>query len=210
MRVKFTNYGEESILAKLGKVYDVIDEDKDMYLIMGDKGKERSFFKSRFEIVSDPIKVKQWSDLEGLTSKDKYGNYTKIKGVRGNCINTQTYNSKSQYTTKYICTSLDKEHVLEELAMCGFDVEYVENSNVNKGLFYSTSVDTENNIITVDGTSASGKDFKLSITKNKDGCVNFNGKSPLHYYDRGYFTGGEWQYLERQLKAHQYILGHTT
>ena len=80
-----------------------------------------------------------------------------IKSVKNNCINTQTYNSKSQYTTKYICTSLDKEHVLEELAMCGFDVEYVEKPVLNEHqrleLWYLISV-KKHETIAKDGDGA--------------------------------------------------------
>ena len=127
----------------IGKEYNVLDESDIVFCVTNDIGCAEGFFKRRFEVVKEgkpmkKIKIKKWEDLVGLESKDKWGNPIRVNSVSGYYISLTTprtlltFRDSDKSLNRYIY--LDDyedikggtERVLEELKMCGFDVEFIK------------------------------------------------------------------------------------
>lgn len=72
---------------------------------------------------------------------------------------------------------------------------------------YSVSIFTETNSVIITGRTSCHKHFFLTIEKSEDGKVDFKGDTPLELYTKQIFTGGEWQFFEKQLPSFKYMLG---
>lgn len=140
MRVLCIDNENGSCDLTIGKEYNVLDESDIVFGVINDIGRPEGFFKRRFEIVKErkpmrKIKVKKWKDLVGLESQDKWGNPTKINSVYNYYITILTFRDSYKSLNRDIyLDDLDdygdikggRERVLEELRLCGFEVEFIE------------------------------------------------------------------------------------
>lgn len=133
MRVRYLGGARDTTLVK-GEDYNAhIDRIKGVkFLTVLDNGSFRGLALEHFEVVGGSlINIKQWSDLERLRSTDKWGNRTRVEKVSENIILISTFNgsrgevSRVIYKDNNSCSVKGgRERVLEELALCGFNVKF--------------------------------------------------------------------------------------
>ncbi|HHT96340.1 MAG TPA: hypothetical protein GXZ90_00370 [Clostridiales bacterium] len=136
-------FGEKYNLT-IGKEYDILSDNDGFVDVVDDKGeRQKNLFKSRFAIINGDksmkkIKIRKWEDLVGMHSEDKWGNKTEVYNIYGITIMLKSYRKayKSENRSIYLDENVDglsisgikggRERVLEELKMCGFDVEFIK------------------------------------------------------------------------------------
>lgn len=137
MRVRCISKGRYKGFLTDGKIYDVISERDGCYKLLDNDRRIGHFYKEYFKVINtEQIKIKQWSDLEGLESKDKWGNKTIVAWVNSDEINIKTSGiGGAAFGRLFYLDNRFKggrERVLEELALCGFEVEFIEKPVLNE------------------------------------------------------------------------------
>lgn len=103
MKVKCIEKPEVWFPITVGKVYDVIEETKDSYKIINDRGDEEPFFKYRFEIVTHELSTKE---TKPITYKDFLASMPKSSDA---CVEFGLYSSKVfVYGLEFNCTTEER------------------------------------------------------------------------------------------------------